>query len=201
MSVHVLHLDSDYVGVNYTLLSYTAACVFYDSNASTFAQSGCRVGLCSSPLATQCLCTHLTSFSNAFYVPQSGASASASGSGGSGSNMNPFSASGASAFSLTSLSQNPVALALCVACLCAYLIAVLAALRFDIRDSKRVPHHFHVVRVLQNSTFSSASSSCCAEIPGFAAGERGVRPLRLRGDGVHESAAEQRHVEPRVDRH
>lgn len=121
------------MSVNYTIFSYTASCSFYDTNASSFSQVGCNVGLCSSPLATQCLCTHLTSFSNSFYLPKSSQSSSAGGA-----NMNPFSSSGASAFSLSSLSQNPVALALCIGCFCAYLIAVLIALRFDILDSKRV---------------------------------------------------------------
>ena len=118
--------------MNYTILPYTASCYFFDANNSEFSSAGCTVGSCSSPLATQCLCTHLTSFSNAFYLPQSSKS---------NVNMNPFSSSGAAAFSLTSLNQNPVALAFCVGCICVYLICLIVALRFDIFDKKKVCYY------------------------------------------------------------
>ena len=58
-----------YVKSEYSLMAYSTRCMFYDTSSGDFSSVGCIVGGCSSPLATQCLCTHLTSFSNSFHLP------------------------------------------------------------------------------------------------------------------------------------
>lgn len=112
-----------YLLVNYNILTFTTSCNFYDPNLDDFSSSGCSVGMCSNPVATQCICNHLTSFSSSFNLPTLQ------------SHVNPLDAAiGTAAFSLTSLNQNPLALAFCIGCLCVYLIILIIALRYDQYD-------------------------------------------------------------------
>lgn len=46
-----------------------ARCMYYDPASDSFSSNGCRVGSCSSLLATQCFCNHLTAFSNVIRAP------------------------------------------------------------------------------------------------------------------------------------
>ena len=108
----------DYLRVNYSLLLYTSACVFNNSTTGGFDKAGCQIGKCSSPFATQCLCSHLTSFSNTFKAPKTKFDANA--------------------FSLKSLDANPIAFSFCISCLCIYLIMYIYCLRKDLDDKKLV---------------------------------------------------------------
>ena len=121
-----------YLLVNFNLLIYTTSCNFYDPNLDDFSLSGCTVGMCSNLMVTQCLCNHLTSFSNSFNLPKLQTNIP----------QNPLGVSGAAAFSLTSLNQNPVSLAFCIGCLCVYLILLMIALRFDLHDRLWVSAQF-----------------------------------------------------------
>ena len=107
-----------YLKLNYTLLAYTAGCLFYNATLDDFDSAGCRVGTCSSPLAVQCICSHLTSFSNAFKAPTLRYDTKA--------------------FELKNLNQNPVAFAFCIACVLAYLVLWLFCRRKDLDDLKLV---------------------------------------------------------------
>lgn len=124
--LHIL-FNAAYLLVNYNLLFYTTSCNFYDPKLDDFSATGCTVGTCSNPMVTQCLCNHLTSFSSSFNMPKLK------------TKVNPLGTSGAvEAFSLTSLNQNPVCLAFCIACLCVYIILFVIALRFDLHDRQWV---------------------------------------------------------------
>ena len=124
--------------MNFNLLIYTTSCNFYDPTLDDFSSSGCTVGMCSNSMVTQCLCNHLTSFSNSFFLPKLQ----------NNIEVNQFGVSGASAFSLTSLNQNPVALAFCIGCLCVYFILLIIALRFDLKDRVWVSAQFFTTLLL-----------------------------------------------------
>ena len=103
--------------LNFTLLAYSTGCVFYNASLGDFDSAGCRVGLCSSPLATQCICSHLTSFSNTFKTPKIRFDSSA--------------------FSLKKLDQNPVAFSFCIGCICVYLVLFIYCRRKDLDDRNK----------------------------------------------------------------
>ena len=134
----------EYLILNYTTLVYSSSCVFYNETSGLFSSDGCHVGSCSSPLATQCLCTHLTSFSNSFTMPKMRVHIDPLGTSGAGGSI-----SGAEAFSLTSLNQNPVALAFCIGCICVYLICILITIRFDSWDKNEV----YILYILVSKVF------------------------------------------------
>ena len=113
-----IHLNVAYLSLHYSLLAYTTSCVFYNEYMDNFDDAGCRVGACSSPFATQCICSHLTSFSNAFKVPKLRYEVNA--------------------FSIKQLNRNPVAFSFCIACILAYLVIFIYCHRKDNDDLKMV---------------------------------------------------------------
>ncbi len=112
----LFHLE--YLKLNYSFLLYTAGCNFYNASLDDFDKKGCRVGKCSSPYATQCICSHLTSFSNSFKAPKTRFDANA--------------------FSLKSLDSNPVAFSFCISCICIYIVFFIYCFRKDLDDRKLV---------------------------------------------------------------
>ena len=116
--IYYLFLFLAFLMVNFTILAYSPGCKFYNASIDDFDTQGCRVGRCSSPLATQCICSHLTSFSNTYRVPKMRFDAGA--------------------FSLKKLNQNPVAFAFCIACICIYIVLIIYCRRKDLDDLKMV---------------------------------------------------------------
>ncbi|KAI5608598.1 polycystic kidney disease protein 1-like 2, partial [Silurus asotus] len=50
------------------ITSIAAQCKYWDDTKATWSDYGCRVGPRTTPLLTQCLCTHLTFFGSSFFV-------------------------------------------------------------------------------------------------------------------------------------
>ncbi|KAJ3594292.1 hypothetical protein NHX12_006623 [Muraenolepis orangiensis] len=64
----LLYNVSEEEHVEVQFLSFITKCMFWDTVLEEWSIEGCQVGLQSTTVLTQCLCTHLTLFGNSFFV-------------------------------------------------------------------------------------------------------------------------------------
>lgn len=107
-----------YLKLNYTLFAYYSGCFFYDENKKDYSTEGCTIGKCSSPYATQCYCTHLTSFSNMFKLPSIKFDISS--------------------LNINALNNSPGVMCFLVAILCAYCIVWIWARHADLEAEAKI---------------------------------------------------------------
>ncbi|XP_060740105.1 polycystin-1-like protein 2 [Tachysurus vachellii] len=102
------------------ITSIAAQCKYWDETETTWSDNGCRVGPHTTPLLTQCLCTHLTFFGSSFFVMPNLVDVSRT------------------AELFATFVNNPVVVCFVGAIFLIYLIAVVWARRKDIQDTAKV---------------------------------------------------------------
>ncbi|KPP63740.1 hypothetical protein Z043_117975, partial [Scleropages formosus] len=112
-------------GVNSTnatvfVTSISSQCVYWDEIRSNWSNTGCRVGPLTTPLATQCLCTHLTFFGSSFFVMPNVVDVSRT------------------AELFATFANNPVVVCFVGAIVLVYLLVLVWARRKDIHDLTKV---------------------------------------------------------------
>uniref|UniRef100_W5M8L2 Polycystin 1 like 2/pseudo n=1 Tax=Lepisosteus oculatus TaxID=7918 RepID=W5M8L2_LEPOC len=106
--------------VTVSVTSIAAQCVYWDEEKRNWSTHGCRVGPLTTPLATQCLCTHLTFFGSSFFVMPNLVDVSRT------------------AELFATFSDNPVVGSFVAAIFGLYLLIVVWARRKDIQDAVKV---------------------------------------------------------------
>ncbi|XP_058257289.1 polycystin-1-like protein 2 [Hemibagrus wyckioides] len=102
------------------ITSIAAQCKYWDETETTWSDYGCRVGPHTTPLFTQCLCTHLTFFGSSFFVMPNLVDVSRT------------------AELFATFVNNPVVVCFVGAIFLIYLIVVVWARRKDIQDTAKV---------------------------------------------------------------
>ncbi|KAJ8417701.1 hypothetical protein AAFF_G00225440 [Aldrovandia affinis] len=105
--------------VTVSITSIAAQCLYWDETETSWKDHGCRVGPRTTPLVTQCLCTHLTFFGSSFFVMP---------------NMVDVSRT---AELFATFSDNPVVVCFVGSIFLAYLLVVVWARRKDVLDSAK----------------------------------------------------------------
>ncbi|KAI4875931.1 hypothetical protein NFI96_034519 [Prochilodus magdalenae] len=100
--------------------SFAAQCKYWDETKTNWSDYGCRVGPRTSPLLTQCLCTHLTFFGSSFFVMPNKVDVSRT------------------AELFATFSQNPVVVCFVCSIFLVYIIVVIWARRKDLQDKVKV---------------------------------------------------------------
>uniref|UniRef100_A0A8C4F9S5 Polycystic kidney disease protein 1-like 2 n=1 Tax=Dicentrarchus labrax TaxID=13489 RepID=A0A8C4F9S5_DICLA len=103
-----------------SVTSITTACTFWDESKLDWSEYGCRVGVQTTHLVTQCLCNHLTFFGSSFFVTPNLVDPSRT------------------AELFGTFAENPVVVCFVGALFVAYLLVVLWARRKDIQDVAKV---------------------------------------------------------------
>uniref|UniRef100_A0A667YRT0 Polycystic kidney disease 1 like 2a n=1 Tax=Myripristis murdjan TaxID=586833 RepID=A0A667YRT0_9TELE len=108
------------VNASLSITSIASHCKYWDESKSDWSDYGCRVGVQTTSLVTQCLCTHLTFFGSSFFVTP---------------NLIDLSRT---AELFGTFAENPVVVCFVGALFVAYLIVVVWARRKDIQDRAKV---------------------------------------------------------------
>ncbi|KAM9851174.1 polycystin-1-like protein 2 [Aulostomus maculatus] len=109
-----------FINATLSITSIAAACKFWDESVLDWSDYGCRVGLQSTHLVTQCLCNHLTFFGSSFFVTPNLVDPSRT------------------AELFGTFVDNPVVVCFLGALFIVYLIVVVWARRKDIQDTAKV---------------------------------------------------------------
>ncbi|KAF5905100.1 polycystic kidney disease protein 1-like 2 [Clarias magur] len=102
------------------ITSIAAQCKYWDETENNWSDHGCRVGPRTTPLITQCLCTHLTFFGSSFFVMPNLVDVSRT------------------AELFATFVNNPVVVCFVGAIFLVYLMVVVWARRKDIQDTAKV---------------------------------------------------------------
>ncbi|XP_053369297.1 polycystic kidney disease protein 1-like 2 [Clarias gariepinus] len=102
------------------ITSIAAQCKYWDETETNWSDHGCRVGPRTTPLITQCLCTHLTFFGSSFFVMPNLVDVSRT------------------AELFATFVNNPVVVCFVGAIFLVYLMVVIWARRKDIQDTAKV---------------------------------------------------------------
>ncbi|XP_037646091.1 polycystic kidney disease protein 1-like 2 [Sebastes umbrosus] len=108
------------INVSLSITPITAACKFWDESKLEWRTYGCRVGVNTTHLVTQCLCNHLTFFGSSFFVTPNLVDPSRT------------------AELFASFGENPVVVCFVVSLFGAYLLVVVWARRKDVQDTAKV---------------------------------------------------------------
>ncbi|XP_044072039.1 polycystic kidney disease protein 1-like 2 [Siniperca chuatsi] len=108
------------INANLSITSITTSCKFWDESILDWNNIGCRVGVQTTPLVTQCLCNHLTFFGSSFFVTPNLVDPSRT------------------AELFGTFTENPVVVCFVGALFVAYLLVVVWARRKDIQDATKV---------------------------------------------------------------
>ncbi|XP_022597025.1 polycystic kidney disease protein 1-like 2 [Seriola dumerili] len=108
------------INASLSVTSITAACKFWNESLLDWSDAGCRVGVQTTHLVTQCLCNHLTFFGSSFFVTPNLVDPSRS------------------AELFGTFAENPVVVCFVGALFVAYLLVLVWARRKDIQDTAKV---------------------------------------------------------------
>uniref|UniRef100_A0A3B4YES0 Polycystic kidney disease protein 1-like 2 n=1 Tax=Seriola lalandi dorsalis TaxID=1841481 RepID=A0A3B4YES0_SERLL len=108
------------INASLSVTSITAACKFWNESLLDWSDAGCRVGVQTTHLVTQCLCNHLTFFGSSFFVTPNLVDPSRS------------------AELFGTFAENPVVVCFVGALFVAYLLMLVWARRKDIQDIAKV---------------------------------------------------------------
>uniref|UniRef100_A0A3Q3GKD7 Polycystic kidney disease 1 like 2a n=1 Tax=Labrus bergylta TaxID=56723 RepID=A0A3Q3GKD7_9LABR len=108
------------IDASLSITPITSSCKFWDESKLDWSNFGCRVGVNSTHLVTQCLCNHLTFFGSSFFVTPNLVDPSRT------------------AELFATFGENPVVVCFVGALFVAYLLAVVWARRKDIQDTVKV---------------------------------------------------------------
>ncbi|XP_041663058.1 polycystic kidney disease protein 1-like 2 [Cheilinus undulatus] len=108
------------INASLSITPITSSCKFWDESALGWSTYGCKVGVQSTPSATQCLCNHLTFFGSSFFVTPNLVDPSRT------------------AELFATFAENPVVVCFVGALFVGYLVAVIWARRKDIKDTVKV---------------------------------------------------------------
>ncbi|XP_054471700.1 polycystic kidney disease protein 1-like 2 [Anoplopoma fimbria] len=108
------------INASLSITSFTAACRFWDESLLDWSTFGCRVGVQTTHLVTQCLCNHLTFFGGSFFVTPNLVDPSRT------------------AELFGTFAENPVVVCFVGSLFVAYLLVVVWARRKDIQDTVKV---------------------------------------------------------------
>ncbi|XP_074514137.1 polycystin-1-like protein 2 [Sebastes fasciatus] len=108
------------INASLSITPITAACKFWDESKLEWRTYGCRVGVNTTHLVTQCLCNHLTFFGSSFFVTPNLVDPSRT------------------AELFASFGENPVVVCFVVSLFGAYLLVVVWARRKDVQDTAKV---------------------------------------------------------------
>ncbi|KAL4613536.1 polycystic kidney disease protein 1-like 2 [Arapaima gigas] len=103
-----------------SITSISAQCLYWYETKSNWSNAGCKVGPLTTPLATQCLCNHLTFFGSSFFVMPNVVDVSRT------------------AELFATFANNPVVVCFVAAITLVYLLVLVWARRKDIRDKAKV---------------------------------------------------------------
>ncbi|KAM3607032.1 uncharacterized protein V6R79_000867 [Siganus canaliculatus] len=108
------------INATLSITTITTACKFWDEAVLDWRTYGCRVGVQTTPLVTQCLCNHLTFFGSSFFVTPNLVDPSRT------------------AELFASFAENPVVVCFVGALFVAYFVVVVWARRKDTKDATKV---------------------------------------------------------------
>ncbi|XP_035860041.1 polycystic kidney disease protein 1-like 2 [Sander lucioperca] len=108
------------INATLSITSITTACKFWDESKLEWSTYGCRVGVQTTHLVTQCLCNHLTSFGSSFFVTPNLVDPSRT------------------AELFGTFAENPVVVCFVGSLFLAYLLVLVWARRKDIQDTAKV---------------------------------------------------------------
>ncbi|XP_070832678.1 polycystin-1-like protein 2 [Chaetodon trifascialis] len=108
------------IDANLSVTSITTACKFWNESTLDWSNHGCRVGVQTTHLVTQCLCNHLSFFGSSFFVTPNLVDPSRT------------------AELFATFAENPVVVCFVGALFVAYLLVVVWARRKDIQDVAKV---------------------------------------------------------------
>ncbi|XP_038575816.1 polycystic kidney disease protein 1-like 2 [Micropterus salmoides] len=108
------------INATLSITSIATSCTFWNKSALDWSNFGCRVGVQTTPLVTQCLCNHLTFFGSSFFVTPNTVDPSRT------------------AELFGTFAQNPVVVCFVGALFVVYLLVVVWARRKDIQDMAKV---------------------------------------------------------------
>uniref|UniRef100_A0AAY5EL93 Polycystic kidney disease 1 like 2a n=1 Tax=Electrophorus electricus TaxID=8005 RepID=A0AAY5EL93_ELEEL len=103
-----------------SVTSIAAQCLYWDETKTNWSDYGCRVGLRTTSLVTQCLCTHLTFFGSSFFVMPNRVDVTRT------------------AQLFATFVNNPVVVCFVGAIFLVYILAVIWARRKDLQDKIKV---------------------------------------------------------------
>ncbi|XP_051815403.1 polycystic kidney disease protein 1-like 2 [Acanthochromis polyacanthus] len=108
------------INASLSITPITASCKYWNDSLSEWYDHGCRVGVNTTHLATQCLCNHLTFFGSSFFVTPNLVDPSRT------------------AELFATFAENPVVVCFVGALFVTYLLVVVWARRKDIQDTAKV---------------------------------------------------------------
>ncbi|KAM9710551.1 polycystin-1-like protein 2 [Menidia menidia] len=108
------------INASLSISSITSSCKFWNESQLDWSDSGCRVGVKSTHLVTQCLCNHLTFFGSSFFVTPNLVDPSRT------------------AELFANFAENPVVVCFVGALFVAFLLVVVWARRKDLQDKTKV---------------------------------------------------------------
>ncbi|KAK5861395.1 hypothetical protein PBY51_022796 [Eleginops maclovinus] len=108
------------INATLTFTSISTACRFWDESKLDWSTDGCKVGVHSTHLVTECLCNHLTFFGSSFFVTPNLVDPSRT------------------AELFASFAENPLVVCFVASLFGAYLLVIVWARRKDIKDTVKV---------------------------------------------------------------
>ncbi|KAI3355885.1 hypothetical protein L3Q82_004435 [Scortum barcoo] len=108
------------INANLSITSINAECKFWDKSQLDWSNNGCRVGVQTTHLVTQCLCNHLTFFGSSFFVTPNLVDPSRT------------------AELFATFADNPVVVCFVGSLFLAYVLVAVWARRKDIQDTAKV---------------------------------------------------------------
>ncbi|XP_071754722.2 polycystin-1-like protein 2 [Centroberyx gerrardi] len=109
-----------FINATLSITSIASQCKYWDESQSDWSDYGCRVGVRTTHLVTQCLCNHLTFFGSSFFVTPNLVDPSRT------------------AELFATFAENPVVVCFVGALFVAYLLVLVWARRKDIQDTAKV---------------------------------------------------------------
>ncbi|XP_071389094.1 polycystin-1-like protein 2 [Centroberyx affinis] len=109
-----------FIDASLSITSIASQCKYWDESQSDWSDNGCRVGVQTTHLVTQCLCNHLTFFGSSFFVTPNLVDPSRT------------------AELFATFAENPVVVCFVGALFVAYLLVLVWARRKDIQDTAKV---------------------------------------------------------------
>ncbi|XP_036065666.1 polycystic kidney disease protein 1-like 2 [Oryzias melastigma] len=108
------------INASLSVTPIASSCRFWDESILDWSTTGCKVGVKTTPMATQCLCNHLTFFGSSFFVTPNLVDPSQT------------------AQLFATFAENPVVVCFVGALFVTYLLVVVWARRKDIQDTAKV---------------------------------------------------------------
>ncbi|KAK1903165.1 Polycystic kidney disease protein 1-like 2, partial [Dissostichus eleginoides] len=112
------------INATLSITPISAACRFWDESKLDWSTNGCKVGVHSTHLVTECLCNHLTFFGSSFFVTPNLVDPSRT------------------AELFATFAENPLVVCFVASLFGAYLLVVLWARRKDIKDTVKVKYRY-----------------------------------------------------------